>query len=425
MAQQVKFYSTSAADYAAQVSAETVNGGGVYFVDGGELYKGTQRFGLGRVTVDAEFNPSTSTKAGQARGDIVVTGTGAGWVFDGEHWQSVGGDIGTITSAWKADISTWTAGLAVGDANSYITSISQAADGKVTAHASPFPDIKATIGDGFASASANGITVSVTTTSGSVTQVELDAANLSVTSITANAGTFTELTVDTATFTATSVAASTLTIGGKTVEQIAGEQIEASTLTGYITDFDGTDLVNEGQVVTYVSAALSTFDNAMHFRSVVTSTGAISDPASGDIVVIGANPAEGFSEGQEYIYDGTKWEKIGDQSAVTGGTSTSTLNNVSVQVVTAAATAAPTVTLTGVGTAASKNFADTLVSTGTSLPTESAVAGYVTGVIEGLDASVSSNDNAGIQVGVTQADGVVTGVTADLVWLGADGTALS
>ena len=39
---QVKFYSVSA-------SAERTDAGGVYFVDGGELYKGTQRFGANKV----------------------------------------------------------------------------------------------------------------------------------------------------------------------------------------------------------------------------------------------------------------------------------------------------------------------------------------------------------------------------------------
>lgn len=75
-----------------------------------------------------------------------------------------------------------------------------------------------------------------------------------------------------------------------------------------------------------------------------------------------------------------KWEKIGDQSAVTGGTGTSTLSGVTVEVVTAAATAAPTVSLTGVGTAAAKDAADAVTADATTLPTCSAVASYVTGI---------------------------------------------
>ena len=45
MAKQVKFYSVKTLPTSADPGA-------LYFVDGGELYKGAQRFGLGRVTVD-------------------------------------------------------------------------------------------------------------------------------------------------------------------------------------------------------------------------------------------------------------------------------------------------------------------------------------------------------------------------------------
>ena len=46
MATQVKFYSTTAASYSAIANKDA---GGVYFVDGGELYKGTSRFGANKV----------------------------------------------------------------------------------------------------------------------------------------------------------------------------------------------------------------------------------------------------------------------------------------------------------------------------------------------------------------------------------------
>ena len=104
MAQQVKFYSVA-------TMPQTPTEGALYFVNNGELYKGAQRFGLGRVTVDAAFNPSTSSKDGQAKGDIVVTGTGAGWVFDGSKWQSIGGDTTSLQTSWLADISAYVSGL--------------------------------------------------------------------------------------------------------------------------------------------------------------------------------------------------------------------------------------------------------------------------------------------------------------------------
>ena len=122
---QVKFYSVT-----DMSSVSTVDEGGIYFVKGGELYKGAQRFGLGRVTVDDKFNPSTSSKDGQAKGDIVVTGNGAGWVFDGTSWQKVGGDTTSLQSDWQADIAASIAGLVLGDDGSYITYITSQ-DGKV------------------------------------------------------------------------------------------------------------------------------------------------------------------------------------------------------------------------------------------------------------------------------------------------------
>lgn len=128
------------------------------------------------MTVDAEFVPSTSSKDGQAKGDIVVTGSGAGWVFDGTNWQSIGGDISSLQSMWQADISTWTAGLVAGDGGSYITGITQNAEGKVTASASNFAaDVRAAVSNGNASGTSNGVTVSVTTTYGKVTAVEVTA----------------------------------------------------------------------------------------------------------------------------------------------------------------------------------------------------------------------------------------------------------
>ena len=126
MAQQVKFYSV-----AEMPALSSINAGGIYFVENGELYKGAQRFGLGRVTVDDKFNPSTSSKDGQAKGDIVVTGGGAGWVFDGTAWQKVGGDLTTLQGSWQADIAASLTGLVQGLGTSYITHITKDANGKV------------------------------------------------------------------------------------------------------------------------------------------------------------------------------------------------------------------------------------------------------------------------------------------------------
>lgn len=63
-----------------------------------------------------------------------------------------------------------------------------------------------------------------------------------------------------------------------------------------------------------VRDALTSFDNAMHFTGVVT---ALPDSGmkAGDIVVIGATPTgENLVAGQEYIYTKDGWELIGDQN---------------------------------------------------------------------------------------------------------------
>ena len=444
---QVKFYATTAASYSAL--GEDVDTGGIYFVEGGELYKGTQRFGLGRVTVDAEFNPSTSTKDGQARGDIVVTGTGAGWVFNGTSWISIGGDIGTITSAWKADISTWTAGLAVGDANSYITSISQAADGKVTASAVAFPTLATGTTDGTlklgsgADAKVSGWDTVKTDISNLQAVVSYSGSGDSV--VTATTGSFTNLTVtSTATFSATTVSADTLTIGGKTVNEIAQSEIATSIAALGGTSSSSSNgitvgVTTSGGEVTTVTVNATTFGNVMHFRDTVSNTANVTNPVAGDIVIIaGVTDSESdFVNGQEYIYTTTStWELIGDQSTyaiksvvdaaldtkASVGTGTATASyGVSGEVV-LSANAQPTLSVAVAPVTTSAGITSTAT---TSLATAAAIADYVDGKIGALDATVSASENTGVQVQVTQADGVVTGVTADLVWLDANGNVLA
>lgn len=434
---QVKFYSVSA----LPETASTTGTGGVYFVDGGELYKGTQRFGLGRVTVDAEFDPSTSTKAGQARGDIVVTGAGAGWVFDGEHWQSIGGDTVALQTAWQADISTWTAGLASGATGSYIEYIEQAADGKVTAHAAPFnTKVLEAVGNGSASGSGNGITVSVVTTSGSVTGVEVSASQISCDTVTANTGNFTNLNVsDTATFSATTVSATTLTIGGSTVEQLADKQIAAISESYASGNSNGisVSVTTSGGNVTGVTVNAGTFGNVMHFVGAGTTLPASAE--AGDVYVFTANATDesGYKVGQEVVYTGSAWEVIGDQN-------TYAVNAYShgEEVVTAAATTLPdAVHAIAAGFDTLKSKVDAYVG-GTSTSADQGVSVEVSinsttlapsvtvdvtpaTLFADLDADVSSSENSSILVSVTQVDGSVTQVQADLLWLGADGTALA
>lgn len=248
MATQVKFYSTTAASYSA---ITTKDAGGVYFVEGGELYKGTSRFGANKV-----YQVSTSEQleniSDKIAGDLAV---GYGWTkaWNGSAWVQIEND-----AQIKTMISLMTNSLSVGNGSSYITDIEQDENGNVIAHAQPFPSIPsigtATKGDtsngvtvsvtttsgvvtavdvtapaytatsSTKSSTANGITASVTTSKGQVTAVSLTAANLTPTSVSAQTGTFTNLTVtNTADFSVTNVSATNLTIGGKTVSAIADE----------------------------------------------------------------------------------------------------------------------------------------------------------------------------------------------------------
>ena len=433
---QVKFYSVASLPSAADA-------GGVYFVNNGELYKGSQRFGLGRVTV-AE---STASIEGAARGDIVVTGSGAGWVYDGTNWQSIGGDVSSLRSMWQADISTWTAGLVSGGTGSYITGITQDEDGKVTASASNFAlDVQTAVGDGSASGSGNGITVSVTTTSGVVTGVDVAAANISATSVSADSGTFETLTVtDTATFSATTVSATTLTIGGSTVEQLADKQIAAipantatSTATGITVS-----VTTQGGSVTAVSLNAESFANAMHFLGVGTvekTAGGVSvtppagkTPVAGDIVIDSTTGLEAICTGTD---PSTTWELIGDNAvyALNAYSSTATVYAGVETVPTAlnaagaaidALTSKTDAYVGGTSTSADQGVSVTVaIDASTMAPTVTTTVASAT-LFDGLDADVSSSGNSSIKVGVTQVDGVVTGVTADLVWLDASGAAIA
>ena len=346
---QVKFYSVTSLP-------ETPNDGGVYFVENGELYKGAKRFGLGRVTVAA----STDGISDMKRGDIVVTGAGAGWVYDGTAWQSIGGDTASLQGSWRTDIKTWTAGLAKGGTGSYITGITQDADGKVTASAAAFPALDTGDNDGEVKLGTDAAKVSGWGT------VKADISNLqavvsfsgsgdkvvTASTVTAVTGNFTNLNVsDTATFVATTVSASSLTVGDKTIETIANEQIAAiaavtksgesngvtvnvttkagsvetvavtTTPVGTITTSSvGSDkVVSEKAVKAYVDGKFTALDNAMHFKGVVKALPTEGNKA-GDIVVIDATPTgkdpagKALVQGQEYIHNGTSWELIGDQN---------------------------------------------------------------------------------------------------------------
>ena len=94
MAKQINFYSVSALP-------ASPNEAGIYFKDGGELYKGSKRFGAGKVTTQA--TPPTAAQ-GAIAGDINIYNN-VTQVFDGSAWQTVV-NIGDLGLSNKASVGT-------------------------------------------------------------------------------------------------------------------------------------------------------------------------------------------------------------------------------------------------------------------------------------------------------------------------------
>ena len=366
MATQVKFYSTTAASYSAIASKDA---GGVYFVDGGALYKGTSRFGANKV-YPVSSQTDLEAISGQISGDLAV---GFGWTkaWNGTAWVQIENDVqitalisntipgllpSLVPSFIPPVVSSMVSGLSVGNTNSYITYIEQDANGKVKAYAKTFPTLnlgattKSSTHNGVTvsvttqsgavtgvqvaaptysaaqvtkSSTANGITASVTTSKGQVTTVSLYATDLTPTTVSAQTGTFTNLTVtNNANFSVTNVSATTLTIGGSTVEQLADKQIAAIAATTKTSTSNGitVSVTTSGGSVNKVELNASAFANVMHFRGVYPSPYSWTNPQGGDIIIIGgASSGSKYVNGQEWIYNdkaspSADWELIGDQA---------------------------------------------------------------------------------------------------------------
>lgn len=76
MAKQINFYSVT--DMPA-----SPNEAGIYFKNGGELYKGSKRFGAGKV-----WTTKPAENAGVIAGDMYIN-NGVAEVFNGSAWVSI------------------------------------------------------------------------------------------------------------------------------------------------------------------------------------------------------------------------------------------------------------------------------------------------------------------------------------------------
>ena len=284
---QVKFYSKPS------LPTENIDQNGVYFIEGGELYKGSQRFGLGRVTSSA----TDPEKA--ARGDINFK-SGVPYVFDGTNWQKLGGDADDV----RAIVSSMTSGLAKGGTGSYITGITQDENGNVTTTAEAFPTLdtgdnagEVKLGtDAAKVAGWDALVGSVSTNASNIASLGTTIASVddrvsgieSIVNVdnggtvTASTGNFTNLNVsNTATFSATTVSATSLTVNGSTIEQLADKQIAAIASATATSASNGVavSVTTQGGSVTAVSVDASAFGNVMKFRGVVASPADVSNAA--------------------------------------------------------------------------------------------------------------------------------------------------
>ena len=457
MATQVKFYSTTAASYSA---ITTKDAGGVYFVDGGELYKGSSRFGANKI-YQVSDQDQLDDITDQISGDLAV---GYGWTkaWNGSAWVQIENDVQV-----KAMISLMTSGLASGYGSSYITHIEQDANGNVKAYAQAFPSIpsigtstKSGASNGVAvsvtttrgvvtavnvtapaytatestkSSTANGITASVTTSKGQVTGVSLTAANLTPTSVSAESGTFTNLTVtSTADFSVTNVSATNLTVGGSTVEQLADKQIAAIASETHTSTSNGikVSVTTQSGSVKVVSVDATAFGNVMHFQGVYSSPYDLENPQSGDIIIIGsASSGSSYVNGQEWIFDDKAydWELIGDQNTYATkayvDASVSELDSSKAKTGTGYASGAYGISgivelysnsspIMDIYVNPVSTSAD-ITTTAVKVVTANAVADYVTGKIGALDSTVS-NGSSGVNVKVVQSDGKLTSLTTTI-----------
>ena len=494
MATQVKFYST--AEYSS-----TQNAGGIYFVGGpknGELYRGTTRFGAGRVTEVANL---ASAPTDAIRGDIAVCAQGGAFAYDGTKWVAIGPDLAAVRESWLADISTSINALDVSfvgasDTTKIITGIEQK-DGKIIAHAEAFPELTSP-SDGHLSLNGTNVEISGWTSLTSLAddlksrvealeswESDISGDDIVVgTKVTAETGKFTNLTVeDTATFNATTVSATNLSVddednalfGGLTISAIADRQIAAiaeatstasddgvtvtakteagsiksvavavagaSTVADFASTASQTKVTTVGGVKAYVDETLKDINGAMRFYgttkgntvsegavvigTITKATGVTDALQPGDVVV-------SEDDGKEYIYDGSAWRELGDDTldgeiaTYVGLANKLTLGKNGEDAIASIAGATDlTGAVNNVGKAVDVlNGADTV---------DGSVAKSIKTAVEALDAEQDSNkeedndnyvDNRSIKVTLTEVDGKITGLGADLLWLGADGNVL-
>jgi hypothetical protein len=220
----------------------------------------------------------------------------------------------------------------------------------------------------------------------------------------------------------TSIETETITINGSTVNKIAQDEIAAISAVTKSGSSNGIEVsvTTQGGSVTAVTVNATSFGNVMRFVGVKGSPAEVADATAGDIVVIGGSAiAAPYVSGQEYIYTSTGWELIGDQ------------NTYATQSEVAAVVASVSALADSLGTAASLDYiaasADISTATDDTLVTASAVNSFVSAqitnldvdnkistAIGNLDSSIASPSASGIEVAITEVDGLLSTATVTI-----------
>lgn len=321
-------------------------------------------------SVDAHTSPLYSawisafngwySEAGGGRPSVAGT---TGWEFEADVFN--GGSVEAVNLYQNGTAIYASASTASGSNNGVKVSVSTKS-GQVTAVAVTAPAYNATASTSYSL--KNGIKVTVSTVNGQVNAVIVSnpfISSASTATSTSNDHTVTVSTVNGQVKAIVVAAPTKFTVddipNGQSTTTSYGMTISASTVKGSLTRADvivkpitaGTGMASTlsiptGQaVVEYVTSQINNLGTVMHFKGAGTSLPA--SPELGDVYVFTADSGT-YKKGQEVVRTSTGWEILGDQNQwvdkVTGGTSTSTNNNVTVTVSTDAVTAKPTVVVT-------------------------------------------------------------------------------
>ena len=385
--------------------------------------------GDGKVTAYAgtfpTLNLGSTTKSGSSNGVTVSVTTQSGAVTG----VTVAAPTYTATQVTKS-----------GTSNAHTVSVTTK-NGQVTAVtvAAPAAFTKASIGDGSASGASNGIQVDVTTTSGIVTAVAV--SNPFVATEVTKSGTSNGVTVGVTTkngqVTAVTVAASeianvmhfkgtstTLPSWGESTAQKAGDiWIVGANPTGYITSSGWGSTASAGNTKLvagqeYVKTSTGGFEligdqNTYATKAYVDASVTSLDGAKASIGTATAASFKGLRASVSLKSDAAPTMAFFDGGIIT---SASEITSSADKFVTASAIAnyvTGKLPASGFGTAATKDFATTIIDGGVSLPTQDAVYDFVVGQISALDSTVAQTSGP-VNVNITQTDGILTACT--VVW---------